>query len=62
MLVLTRKDGERLKIGESIVTIVKVKNGAVRIGVEAARDMNVVREELVDGGFGPRKATRKRGS
>ena len=62
MLVVTRKKSERFKVGEAIVTVVKCDNGKVRIGIDAPRDMNIVREELVDGGFGPRTEPRKRGS
>jgi carbon storage regulator len=47
VLVLTRKIGERILIGDKIsVTIVKIGHGAVRIGVEAPPEMAVVREEL----------------
>lgn len=62
VLVVTRKKSERFKVGEAIVTVVKCDNGKVRIGIDAPRDMNIVREELVDGGFGPRTEPRKRGS
>lgn len=62
MLVVTRKKSERFKVGEAIVTVVKCDNGKVRIGIEAPREMNIVREELVDGGFGPRAEPRERGS
>ena len=47
MLVLSRKVGERILIGENIcVTIVRVAAGGVRVGIEAPSDMVVVREEL----------------
>ena len=47
MLVLSRKVGERVWIGEDIaVTIVKITGGGVRIGIEAPAEMPVVREEL----------------
>lgn len=63
MLVLTRVESERIKIGDDIViTLVKAANGKARIGIEAPRQKNVVREELVDGGFGSRTEPRKRGS
>jgi carbon storage regulator len=49
MLVLSRKVGERILIGDKItVTVVRVAQGAVRIGVEAPVDMQIVREELKD--------------
>jgi carbon storage regulator len=47
MLVLSRKVGERVLIGENIVvTIVRVHGNGVRIGIEAPPEMAVVREEL----------------
>ena len=47
MLVLSRKVGERILIGDHIaVTVVRVGPGVVRIGVEAPNDMPIVREEL----------------
>lgn len=49
MLVLSRKVGERLWIGENIsITVVKVSGGGVRIGIEAPAELPVVREELKD--------------
>jgi carbon storage regulator len=47
VLVLSRKVGERILIGDKIaVTVVKIGHGGVRIGVEAPTEMAVVREEL----------------
>lgn len=47
MLVLSRKVGERILIGENItVTVVRVAPGLVRLGVEAPDNLNIVREEL----------------
>ena len=47
MLVLSRKPGERILIGENIsVTVVRIAPGVVRIGIEAPESMNIVREEL----------------
>ena len=47
MLVLSRKIGERILIGDKIaVTIVKIGHGGVRIGVDAPPELAVVREEL----------------
>ena len=49
MLVLSRKVGERILIGEEIrVTIVRIGAGGVRVGIEAPAHLNVVREELKD--------------
>jgi carbon storage regulator len=48
MLVLSRKIGERILIGDKIaVTVVKIAPGIVRIGVEAPADMAIVREEIL---------------
>ena len=47
MLVVSRKIGERILIGDKIaITVVKVTSGAVRIGVEAPAELAVMREEL----------------
>lgn len=49
MLVLSRKVGERILIGDKIsVTIVKIGHGGVRVGVEAPPELAVVREELAE--------------
>lgn len=49
MLVLSRKPGEKILIGENVtVTIVRIGPNTVRIGIEAPRDMNIVREELCE--------------
>ncbi len=49
MLVLSRKVGERILIGDKIaVTVVKIGHGGVRIGVEAPTELAVVREELAN--------------
>lgn len=47
MLVLSRKIGERILIGENIaVTVVRIANGGVRLGIEAPAEFPVIREEL----------------
>lgn len=47
VLVLSRKVGERILIGDKIlVTVVKIGHGGVRIGVDAPAELAVVREEL----------------
>jgi carbon storage regulator len=49
MLVLSRKVGERILIGDDIrLTIVRIGAGGVRVGIEAPANFNVVREELKD--------------
>lgn len=50
MLVLTRKLMEKLYIGDDIcVTVVRLEGGQVRLGIEAPREVAVVRAELVPG-------------
>ena len=47
MLVLSRKERERIRVGDSIVvTIVRVAGDKVRIGIEAPPDVIVLRDEL----------------
>ena len=55
MLVLTRKLMEKLYIGDDIcVTVVRVEGGQVRLGIDAPREISVVRAELVGGRERPR--------
>lgn len=47
MLVVTRKKGESILIGENIeITIVKVEEGAVKIAISAPKDVTILRKEL----------------
>jgi len=47
MLVLSRKPGEKILIGDKIsITVVRIAPGIVRIGVEAPEDLPILREEL----------------
>jgi len=47
MLVLSRRENERIRLGDSIVvTVVKVGGDRVRLGIEAPSDILVLREEL----------------
>jgi carbon storage regulator len=49
VLVVSRKVGERILIGDKIaITVVKVSGGGVRIGVEAPAELAVMREELAE--------------
>ncbi len=48
MLVLSRKVGERIQIGTNItVTVVRLADGAVRLGIEAPPHVSIVRQELM---------------
>ena len=47
MLVLSRKESERIRLGDKIVlTVVRVSGDKVRLGIEAPSDLLVIREEL----------------
>jgi carbon storage regulator len=47
MLVLSRKQSQRIRLGKSIVvTVVRVSGDKVRLGIEAPADVLVLREEL----------------
>ena len=50
MLVLTRKLGERIRIGENIeITVTSLSEHRVKIGIEAPRETKVLRGELDKG-------------
>jgi carbon storage regulator len=47
MLVLSRKKCQQIQIGDSVtITILRVKGQAVQVGIEAPRDIKVMRAEL----------------
>ena len=47
MLILTRRSGETILIGDDIeVTVMRIAGNQVRIGIEAPKDVAIVREEL----------------
>ncbi|HVX12292.1 MAG TPA: carbon storage regulator [Pirellulales bacterium] len=47
MLVLSRRENERIRLGDSIVvTVVRLSGDKVRLGIEAPADVVVLREEL----------------
>jgi carbon storage regulator len=48
MLVLSRKLGEKIFIGEHIcITVVDIDRGKIRLGIEAPRDVSIYRQELL---------------
>ncbi len=48
MLVLSRKLGEKIFIGENIcITVVDIDRGKIRLGIEAPRDVAIFRQELL---------------
>jgi carbon storage regulator len=47
MLVLSRKESQRIRLGEAIVlTVVKISGDKVRIGIDAPAELLVLRDEL----------------
>ena len=47
MLILQRKEGESLLLGENIeVTVLSVETGRVRLAIQAPRDVTILRSEL----------------
>jgi carbon storage regulator len=50
MLVLSRGKSQVITIGDDIrITVVEIRNGHVKIGVDAPRDLQVLRAELTEG-------------
>ena len=48
MLVLSRKPGEKLMIGDNVeVSVVAIRPGKVRLGISAPRDVAIFRDELL---------------
>ena len=49
MLIITRKKGESLMIGDDIEIIIsKIDDGSVKIGIQAPRDIQILRKELYE--------------
>lgn len=49
MLVLTRKAGEGILIGDDIsIKVIELKGGGVRIGIDAPKDKKIYRQEVYD--------------
>jgi len=47
MLVIGRKKGESLLIGDDVeITIIKIENGSVKIAINAPREISILRKEL----------------
>jgi carbon storage regulator len=54
MLVLTRRVGESIRVGDGIVvTVVNMGQGKVRIGIQAPPETMILREELLDRNASP---------
>ena len=57
MLVLTRKPGEKILIGDNVsLTVVEVKGDSVRIAVDAPRDIKIYRGEIYEAIIAENKA------
>jgi carbon storage regulator len=55
MLVLSRKLGEKIFIGDNIcITVVDIDRGKIRLGIEAPRDVPIYRQELLPLNGSPR--------
>ncbi len=49
MLVLTRKSSETVRIGNDIIIkVIRTANGSVKLGIDAPREVRVMRGELCD--------------
>ena len=49
MLILTRRVGESLMIGDNVdITVLGIRGNQVRIGINAPKDVSVHREEIYD--------------
>ena len=49
MLVVSRKLGERLRIGDGVdITVVDIKGSKIRLGVTAGKETTILRGEIVD--------------
>lgn len=49
MLIITRKKGESLMIGDDIeITISKIDDGSVKIGINAPKNITILRKELYE--------------
>jgi len=53
MLILSRRPGESLRIGDDVtITVLGVRGGQVKIGIDAPKSVKIVREELTVGRTG----------
>ncbi len=49
MLILTRKLGERIRIGDDItITLLEIKGTQVKLGIEAPRNISIHRQEIYE--------------
>lgn len=63
MLCLSRKTNESVQIGDAItVTIVRISNGKVRLSIDAPRELNIARSELMADCLADRKREFEKGN
>ncbi|MBE8163292.1 MAG: carbon storage regulator [Bdellovibrionaceae bacterium] len=49
-LILTRRQGEGLSIGNNIIIeVLQIKGKQVRLGIQASKDVSIIRSELMEG-------------
>lgn len=49
MLVLSRKEGEAIIIGENItIKVISIDKGVVKLGIDAPQNLSIVRNELLE--------------
>lgn len=49
MLIITRKKGQSVMIGDDIeITVSKLDDGSVKLGIQAPRDVTILRKELYE--------------
>lgn len=49
MLIIARKEGESFLIGDNVeVKILEINDGAIKVGIDAPRNIKIVRKELIN--------------
>ena len=49
MLIITRKKGQSIMIGDDIeITVSKLDDGSVKLGIDAPKDMTILRKEIYE--------------
>lgn len=49
MLIVTRKSGESVMVGDNIeITVSKIYDGSVKIGIQAPKDITILRKEIYE--------------
>lgn len=49
MLIITRKKGESLIIGENIeITVLKLEDGSIKLGIDAPKNITILRKEIYE--------------